>query len=387
MEATCISICSNGTQCSKRRKIVGDGLRCGVHHNALLNYGPHTTARRELGYIHKKEIAEFNKNYNDIVRQEVERGTNRNAMWILNENHKADMGVIVSRHIRIMAELVGRQLEEVRITGIDPDIQARERDRARRNDLLNRQRIRRNQLMLQQQQRLIMLHRQVMPPLVPADDMPHLVPAEDVRPLERFAADPQNVHTTDTVRQTKEIVERVRTIPVPEDYKWNTRVVSKTIGEIIAECQLTSHAAAQMFNQYVSNVAVYDIEEGIYGKVLDSVWQYIKTSPDKEDLCKILKNEMTDNIGMCAQGNLSRICNILAGYLDGVGEQECLSERLGRLLSSVMSIESIIERVEKACNILKENNVPMDEWEVWMDPVLEDNSLEIYENVKQTLAV
>jgi hypothetical protein len=308
-------------------------------------------------------------------------------MWILNENHKADMGVIVSRHIRIMAELVGRQLEEVRITGIDPDIQARERDRARRNDLLNRQRIRRNQHMLQQQQRLIMLHRQVMPPIVPADDMPPLVPAEDVRPLERFAADPQNVHTTDTVRQTKEIVERVRTIPVPEDYKWNTRVVSKTIGEIIAECQLTSHAAAQMFNQYVSNVAIYDIEEGIYGKVLDSVWQYIKTSPDKEDLCKILKNEMTDNIGMCAQGNLSRICNILAGYLDGVGEQECLSERLGRLLSSVMSIESIIERVEKACNILKENNVPMDEWEVWMDPVLEDNSLEIYENVKQTLAV
>jgi hypothetical protein len=96
---------------------------------------------------------------------------------------------------------------------------------------------------------------------------------------------------------------------------------------------------------------------------------------------------MTDNIGMCAQGNLSRICNILAGYLDGVGEQECLSERLGRLLSSVMSIESIIERVEKACNILKENNVPMDEWEFWMDPVLEDNSVEIYENVKQTLAV
>jgi hypothetical protein len=121
-------------------------------------------------------------------------------------------------------------------------------------------------------------------------------------------------------------------------------------------------------------------------KVLDSVWQYIKTSPDKEDLCKILKNEMTENIGMCAQGNLSRICNILAGYLDGVGEQECLSERLGRLLSSVMSIESIIERVEKACNILKENNVPMDEWEFWMDPVLEDNSVEIYENVKQTLA-
>jgi len=377
MEEICIAIRSNGTQCNKKCNRLGTGLRCGMHHNSLMRFGPHTTARKELGYRHKKEIDDFTKNYNDMVRQEAERGTNRNTMWFLNQNHRADMGVILSRHIRIVAQLVAQQREEVRITGVDPDRPARERDRARRDGILNEQRIRRNQLLLQEQRLM----------LLPADDMPPLIPADDVGPLERFATDPQNVHTTDAVRQTKDIVERVRTIPVPEDYKWNTRVVSKTIGEIIAECQLTSHAAAQMFNQYVSNVAIYDIEEGIYGKVLDSVWQYIKTSPDKEDLCKILKNEMTDNIGMCAQGNLSRICNILAGYLDGVGEQECLSERLGRLLSSVMSIESIIERVEKACNILKENNVPMDEWEVWIDPVLEDNSIEIYETVKQTLAV
>jgi hypothetical protein len=205
------------------------------------------------------------------------------------------------------------------------------------------------------------------------------------RQLANFVADPQNVHTTEAVRQTKDIVARVREIPVPEGYRWNTRVVSKTIGEIIADCQLTAHAAAQMFNQYVSVVAVYDIEEGIYGKVLDCVWQYIKASPDKEDLCKILKNEMTDNIGMCAQGNLSRICNILAGYMEGVGAQESLSERLGRLLPPLMEIDDVAERIRQACVILSENNTPPSEWGTWIDPLMEDEFREFYELVREQL--
>jgi hypothetical protein len=198
-------------------------------------------------------------------------------------------------------------------------------------------------------------------------------------------ADPQNVHTTEAVRQTKEIVAHVRKIPVPEGYRWNTRIVSKTIGEIIAECELNAHAAAQMFNQYVSTVAVYEIEEGIYGKVLDSVWQYVKASPDKQDLCKILKNEMTDNIGMCAQGNLSRICNILAGYMEGVGAQESLSERLGRMLPPLMTIEDVSERIRQACVILAENKVPASEWDTWMEPILEEDHMEFYILVREQL--
>jgi hypothetical protein len=140
-----------------------------------------------------------------------------------------------------------------------------------------------------------------------------------------------------------------------------------------------------MFNQYVSNVSIYDIEEGIYGKVLDSVWQYVKTSPDKADLCKILKTEMRDNIGMCAQGNLSRICNILAGYMEGVGAQESLSERLGRLLPPLMSIEDHGERIRQACVILAENKVPADEWDTWMEPILEEDHMEFYELVREQL--
>jgi hypothetical protein len=202
------------------------------------------------------------------------------------------------------------------------------------------------------------------------EDQPPVIGPGPLPGLAAFVQDPQNVHTTVVVTQTMEIIRTVRRIAVPEEYRWNRDTVSPTIGEIIANCKLSSSAAATMFNKYVSAETVYDLEEGIYGKVLDSVWQYVKASPDKADLCAILKQEMTDNVGMCAQGNLTRICNILAGYLDGIGSQESVAERLGRLFPPLMEIEDEAERLRAAEAILTENAVPRDEWSAWVDAVM-----------------
>ncbi len=128
-----------------------------------------------------------------------------------------------------------------------------------------------------------------------------------------------------------------------------------------------------MISQYAQDTAIYDIEPGIYGKVLDSVWQYVSTSSEKEELCKVIKQEMEDNIGMCAQGNLSRICNVLAGYMEGVGPQESVAEILGRLLPQLMLIEDVAERILSAFNILKDNKVPIEDWDAWVDPLNDDD--------------
>jgi len=370
----CVAILSKGTQCQKVRKAVGDGTRCGLHHKCVLKYGPNTYARRELGYIHKKEILDFVQAHRIRVGAAIAIEAGNDDIANIQLNYLADIRVMQARHRRVAADLLLEQRNQVRDTGVDPDREARERqiaDNQRNREAWNRR--------MALAQNLMMNRRQL--DLFPAP--PPLVG----RRLEALANDPQNVHTTEAVRQTKDIVERVRKVPVPEGYRWNTHVVSKTIGEIIVECELSAHAAAQMFNQYVSNVSVYDIEEGIYGKVLDSVWQYIKSSPDKEDLCKILKNEMTDNIGMCAQGNLSRICNILAGYMDGVGAQESLSELLGRLLPPLMAIEDVSERIRLACVILAENKVPISEWDTWMEPFLEEDFTDFYQIIREQFEV
>lgn len=172
------------------------------------------------------------------------------------------------------------------------------------------------------------------------------------RELQNFATDRQNVHRTETVKRTLDIIERVLKIPVPDEYRWNMKTCSKTPGEIIAECGLTIDASRTMMNKYTNDNTIYELGKGIYGRVLDCVWQFIKTSPEKKDLCKIMKTEMEDNVGMCEQGNLSRLANVLAGYMEGIGSAESHAEILGREFPKLWDIDDEDERVEAGNEIL-----------------------------------
>ena len=187
--------------------------------------------------------------------------------------------------------------------------------------------------------------------------------------LARIANDNQNVHTQLVVEQTKKNVAEILKIPVPEIYKWQAARLSMTYKSIIMFCHLSPKSAWQFSSMYCSDATIYDLEPGIFGKVVDGVWQFISNSPDKTDLKKILSSELRDNIGMCAQGNLSRICNVLQGYLEGIGQKEALNTILGREFAKLMEVESEIERLNQGKLILFNNNVPEDQWEPWLEPL------------------
>ena len=199
--------------------------------------------------------------------------------------------------------------------------------------------------------------------VVYGDELALDYPNQNIR---AFVDDKQNVHTTIVVKQTTDVVNKIREIPVPEEFRWNKDMCSKTPADIILRCGLTPDATFQMMSKYCSSETIYEMDEGVYGKTLDSVWQFILKSDDKECLIKTLKQEMEDNIGMCAQGNLSRLCNILAGYLDGVGAVETPQEVLARRLPPLMEIENVDDRLEKARNVLREVGIPNEKWDDWL---------------------
>ena len=187
---------------------------------------------------------------------------------------------------------------------------------------------------------------------------------DDIR---AFAADRQNVHTKFSVDMTKTVVNRVLKIVVDKDYRWNRKTVSRTPADIITACALPPKVAMQMMEKYCAADNVYEMGVGIYGKVLDGVWQYMKKSEHKKDLAGILRQELTDNLGMCAQGNLSRLCNVLAGYLEGVGPQESIAERLGREMPKLMEIADDSRRMEVARGMLRDTGLPEVEWAPWLE--------------------
>jgi len=182
-----------------------------------------------------------------------------------------------------------------------------------------------------------------------------------------FAQDRQNVHTTAAVKQIKHNISIIRQIFVPPEYRWDPKKISKTYREIVFDCDLSPKGNWQFASYYCNDVPIYDLEPGIFGIMTDGVWQYIRDSEDKRCLINILKRELEDNIGMCAQGNLSRICNVLSGYLPGIGQSESISTILGREFPKLMGMENQADRVRDGQRILRVNNVPEAEWETWLD--------------------
>jgi hypothetical protein len=364
----CVAITSNGIQCKKNSSRED---RCGIHYKSLELHGPNETAQRELKYFHKKERDELTTSFRNAELTNPDITGDRRRIYLANA------AVQKANQNRMLVHLVTQQQNHVRRTGVDPDATARQRKRERARLIMQRRL--EHRIAVEQHLNQVVNNAQI-----------RLAPQVEVGPrlLAAFVADPQNVHTSEAVNQTKTIVEKIRLIPVPEGYRWHPTNCSKTPFEIGIECNLSQQASWQMISQYAQSTSIYDIDVGIYGKVLDCVWQYIKNSPDKDDLCGIVKTEMEDNVGMCAQGNLSRICNVLAGYMEGIGAQESLSELLGRLLPPLANISDSYEKFRQACMILRDNKVPHVEWDSWTEALIEDdNEKEIYELLKEALTV
>ena len=364
MDAICNAIKASGQRCTKAHQ-PGSRL-CGTHRNTEQNKGPNAYAKHQLVLRQKFAKNAMERDYqmrieaaiaaNNLVHVDNlirDRVNARRAMFTI---HSADLRDLHQAQQAIIAQ-----------TGVDPDAAANARRAAHRQEMVARQEVAQRELAR------VRLQAELDADAAAAEWVQAQNRVVAARGLAAFAGDPQNVHTVSAVEQTKKIVQLVLQIPVPEDYRWHAVNASKTPFEIGLECGISQKAAWQMMSQYAQAISIYDIEPGIYGKVLDCVWQYTKTSPDKADLCKIIRQELQDNIGMCAQGNLSRLCNILAGYLDGVAPPESIADKLGRLLPPLADIADPYERFNRAVMILKENNVARNQWGSWLDALQDDD--------------
>jgi len=375
MQANCVAIKGTGIVCGKTT--TNGAIRCNMHARLLIANGRHYTEKEELKHILKKEREDRKKVTYQLLAVEDDDVRKQDML----QNHKTiEKALKAAANLR-QNELRRRHLDEDIANGGPVDAEANAR-RDERQQIDAQRRIQNNQRAHQQRAAAVGEARAAQAAAAAA------LPVGAVTDLRHFAADGQSVHRASTVQMVTRIVHEVLKISVPEPYKWNMVTCSLTPGEIIIECSLTPSAAWQMQSQYCQANTIYEMEPGIYGKVLDCVWQYIKASPDRSDLTKILKQELQDNIGMCAQGNLSRLCNILAGYVDGVGSQETKTEKLGRLLPPLAEIEDIHNRLEAGIAILRENEVLEEEWTIWLEPLFDgDNVGFVYDEGEMVIMV
>ena len=183
-----------------------------------------------------------------------------------------------------------------------------------------------------------------------------------VRPQQElvvFGNDAQNVHRTATVSYIKHIFDTLMTIDVPAN--------QKTLGLIMTNCNLSDAATMQAVRFYTEKADIYDIDKS-YTRALDAVVAYIEKHKQKTELYERVTQELTDNVGMCSQGNLSRICNILSGYIDGIQPPVSKNEILQNKIASIAG-DSEDNKIERAKAYMKEIGIPQAEWGPWIEAV------------------
>ena len=186
------------------------------------------------------------------------------------------------------------------------------------------------------------------------------VEAQD-RDLARFASDNQNVHTSKTVEMVLETSKKLMKMSKKKSGELDT------MAHCFTKCKLSDRARQQMAFMYYSEISIYNLKAPTYRLVLDGVWVFIDSQ--KEDIQKEiigrLAQELEDNIGMCPQGNLSRLVNVLSGYMDGVGFK--LEKSLGDLMLELKDILDKKQREIKAIKLCKQFKQTTEETNAWLE--------------------
>ena len=187
----------------------------------------------------------------------------------------------------------------------------------------------------------------------------YLPPDDPVTALQKFASDNQNVHRKVVADQTNSHTEKLLAVTVPSE--------QDTLAEVRKLFGKSRKVMSDVEHWY--NITLCRTEaDCLYKRTLDGLWTLIKASDHKDELCKRLKEEMTESVGMCCEGHLSRLCNVLAGFDEAFTTVVSKAEILQQKMADIAALD-VTERTKKmrAKKVLRELEIPVAEHAAWLD--------------------
>lgn len=176
--------------------------------------------------------------------------------------------------------------------------------------------------------------------------------------LGRISSDIENVHNSKVNKNIKKLSNEILKFPIPEDLD-----VMKTIFNEVAT---TDDVRSQITYMYYNKDKFLDYGESSYRRFMDHIISYTLSQPEnkKKEIFTILNNEVRDSIGLCFQGNISRLINVLSGYIEIEFEYE---PTVQEVFSEISKITDPNVKFEKAIKAFDDFNIEYSEWGSWLE--------------------
>lgn len=191
-----------------------------------------------------------------------------------------------------------------------------------------------------------------------APDQPGIVPVGE---LHKLTLDAQNVHTGVVAKHTNAAVDKLLVFPVPATQ--NTLTEVEKAWATFPKKDKTK--TLKDMRRWYDAVSCRADDDWLYRRALNGLWARIKKEPE---LVRRLWEEAGESVGMCCEGHLSRLSNVLVGFDESFAPVVPLGELLQQRMAAIAAedIDTLV-KVERAWFTMEELGVPMEERDAWIE--------------------
>lgn len=192
-------------------------------------------------------------------------------------------------------------------------------------------------------------------------------PPQVDRQLQHIARDNQNVHTAPVTEQTNRGLDVLLKIEVPKNPNTRRNILIEWL-----ETKRNVHIddilkVYEDINHWYCMKTCRTSNDKLYRRALDGLVIMIKTHEHKVELYKRLWQECYEAKGLCCDGHINRLINVMVGFDDRFAPPVPIKEQLQQKMAALANQDITDEqKIVLAKNILVELKIPESEHNDWL---------------------
>jgi hypothetical protein len=197
-----------------------------------------------------------------------------------------------------------------------------------------------------------------------------LIPAVIPPALGRIAGDAQNVHTTAVSNQTNAGMEKILKTTVPREQQTEKCMVSAWLAGLPTVSWNAVLKTSMDVNHWFNVKSCRAENDTLYRNMLRGLVAMINRTDDEQkvELYKRLWEECREATGMCCEGHITRLCNVMVGFDDAFRPPVALGDLMQQKMAAIaMSDLSTLEKLIQARTFFDEVGVPEADRAAWLD--------------------
>ena len=196
-------------------------------------------------------------------------------------------------------------------------------------------------------------------------------PAPAVQGLGALSQDTQNVHRAVVAVQTNRNIDLLLATPdVPEGCRAHELLAATWLNHNIASWKNVVLTITDII-QWRDKPTCKTTNDWLYRRVLHGLYMRIhrlENADLRKELWRRFYEECSESIGLCCEGHLSRLANVLVGFEDDFKPPVPFGEILQAKMAAISEMEvSVDEKVKIATAFFDEHKVPAEDRTAWLD--------------------